>query len=161
MPTYEPASPVAELATGLIVEHHEHLLEAPIVYVFVAPAPKSKGRTVLGRARRVVGLNAFLVALAAGELEPLPNGDEGEEPDYSFFVMEIAHEEWDAATAEEREALVDHELCHMRVDDEGVMSIVGHDVEEFAAVAARHGAWSLGLQQVVGACSTSPASVIA
>lgn len=158
MPTFDPASAAAELATGLIAEHHQHLLAAPIVYVFVSPAPKSKGRDVLGRARRVVGLNAFLVALAADELEPTPEGED--DPDYSFFVMEIAREEWDAASEDERAALVDHELCHMRVDDEGALSIVGHDVEEFAAVASRHGAWSLGLQQVIGACSTSPSSVV-
>lgn len=145
---YEPAPEVAETAVSLIAEHHQNLLGAPIVYLFMDPAPKSKGRLVLGRARKLSGLNAFLVALAAGEV------DDPEE-DHSFFVMEIAKDEWDGSTPQQRVALVDHELCHFAVDEDGVLGIRGHDLEEFDAVVRRHGLWRDDVQRFADACASS------
>ena len=75
----------------------------------------------------------------------------GEPPD---FLMILEASFWMRATAQEREALVFHELCHAAhkvsregepvFDDEGnpVWEIRSHDIEEFNAVVARYGAWS-------------------
>ena len=147
---YAPAPEVSVLAQELIAEHHRHLDQVPILYVFRDVAGVSRGRRVIGRARRIVGLYAFLVALAAGEPA------EDDEPDTpAFFVMEIAADWWDEATPAARRALVDHELCHFDVDEDGVLSLLAHDVEEFAAVVARHGIWSPDLEAFAGVCAAS------
>jgi hypothetical protein len=150
---YYPAPHVAELATGLIAEHHSDLISAPIVYVFRSPASRARNRIVAGRALRVTGLRAFLVALAAGELPD----DEAElmAMDHTFYVMEIALDIWDQMAHAHRLALVDHELCHFRIDpDNGELKIQAHDVEEFVAVAARHGAWTPDIAAFVESCAT-------
>lgn len=151
--TYLPAPAVAETALPLIAEHHRHLMSVPIVYVFRSPASRSRNRIVLGRAVRVLGLNAFLVALAAGEATD--DLFEAVDRDYSFFVMEIALEQWDLASPAARAALVDHELCHFDVDDEtGELKIRAHDLEEFNEVALRHGSWSPDVAAFLEACAT-------
>lgn len=149
---YSPAPEVALVAGRLIADHHLHLAGQPIVYVFREPAARSRGKIVLGKARRVTGLNAFLVALAAsdGAIE-----DDGDEADHTFFVMEIARPQWDDAPTEARAALVDHELCHFGVDDEtGQLSIRSHDLEEFNDVVRRHGVWRDDVAAFLGACAT-------
>jgi hypothetical protein len=139
---------VAAIASNLIAEHHTQLAEAPIVYVFREQATRSKGRLVLGRARRITGLNAFLVALAAGDV----SDDESEEG-HDFFVMEITQDMWATATEVQKAALIDHELSHFAIDTEkGSFTIRGHDIEEFAAVVARHGLWQPDLEVFAGAC---------
>lgn len=148
---FEPASEVARVAEELIGAHHPDLAAAPIVYVFRTPASKSHDRIVLGRAIRVTGLRAFLVALAAGEV---PDDEERRmSTDYTFYVMEIAREEWLDATPAARAALVDHELCHFRIDEEtGELMIRAHDIEEFNAVVARHGEWKWDVSLFLDAC---------
>jgi hypothetical protein len=154
---YAPAVAVSEVAGRLIEQHHPHLAAAPIFFVFVDPAPNVRGGKILGRARVVRGLNAFLVAAAAGEAEAPESGPVV--ADHSFFVMEVAFEEWVAASADARAALVDHELCHFDVieDDDGEpqLRLRGHDVEEFTAVVERHGAWREDVVRFMGACSGS------
>jgi hypothetical protein len=59
--------------------------------------------------------------------------------------MEIAHDVWEVLTTAQREALVDHELMHFSVefkeDNTFKRVIRPHDIEEFNAIAQRHGAW--------------------
>lgn len=69
------------------------------------------------------------------------------------FVVVINAPWWEQASAHEREALVFHELMHVRqkmdkfgglkFDKDGlpVYGCQGHDIEEFRAVVARYGAW--------------------
>lgn len=141
---YSAAPEVADIAAELITEHHDHLTGVPIVYVFRSHAAKSNGRVILGRARRVNGLNAFLAMLAAGEEDA---------DDHTFFVMEIAHDHWCTAEHGERVALVDHELCHFDVDpDDGSLLIRGHDMEEFLAVVHRHGLWREDVAAFAAVC---------
>lgn len=131
--TYTAAPEVAHIAGDLIatVDDHAELAGVDIVYVWRDKAAKSKGRTVLGKARKVSGLNALL-ARDLGDDAPL-------------FVIEVAQDEWIDLTTKQRYALVDHELSHLRVkigdDGERDLSIGGHDVEEFRSVIDRHGFW--------------------
>ena len=69
------------------------------------------------------------------------------------FILTISRSWWSVATETQREALVFHELCHchhktdrdgeLRFTDDGhpVWGIIGHNIEEFHAVARRYGAW--------------------
>lgn len=135
MAFFERAPEVAVIGEKLIgdVEEHADLQGVRIEYVFRDRAVKSKGRVTLGKARRVSGLNAFLVAAADG----IPD-DEANEP---FFVVEIAADTWGRLDEAQQVALVDHELCHLLVDVDGALAIRGHDLEEFGCIVSRHGLW--------------------
>ena len=78
-----------------------------------------------------------------------------------LVVLDLAY--WEASTAEARQILIFHELCHIkqkldrygapRLDKDGlpVYGLVGHDVEEFTSVVARYGAHTPELAQFVDA----------
>lgn len=139
--TYWRAREVERIAARLIQEHHENL-NRPDVRVFAVfrdPVAKSKGRVVLGKARKISGLAASLFRLATRD-------DLGDEP-VDFFLIEIGHQTWQALDNRQRRALVDHELCHFDVDvpldeyDDRVLRTRGRDLEEFQAIVERHGLW--------------------
>ncbi|HEY7030075.1 MAG TPA: putative metallopeptidase [Thermomicrobiales bacterium] len=131
MTTFTGAAEVEKIATDLIrkVPQHKPLADVRVEYVFRAEATRSKGKLVLGKARLVSGLNAFL----AGQI------------DGAFFVVEVARNTWDRLTPSQRRALVDHELMHFIVDEDADgnyrLALRGHDLEEFADVIKRHGFW--------------------
>lgn len=135
MTLYREAHEVARIAKDLIakVPEHKALADVLVMYVFRSEATKSRGKLVLGKARMVSGLNAFLI--------------QDEDPDAgSLFVVEIAEDTWNRMTEPQRRALVDHELCHFEVEpgdgeNPAAMKMKGHDLEEFAGVVERHGFW--------------------
>jgi predicted metallopeptidase len=133
---WRPAPEVAAIAATLLREHHPRLDQpgVRIHCVYRRKATTNAGRTILGRAIKISGIPALLA-------ESQPDLDYQKRP--GVFVMEIAEDEWDALTPAQRVALVDHELTHMAVSEEDPLklTIVGHDVEEFAAVVERHGLW--------------------
>lgn len=139
MTAYTPAPEVERIAEKLIHEHHRHLEDVPIRYLWRDKAAVAKGNVVLGKARKIGGLNAHLAHYAAGADEP--------PEEVEFFVMEIGADWWKTLTQEQQVALVDHELSHFGVeipeqaDKERKLVIRGHDLEEFAAVVERHGLW--------------------
>lgn len=53
---------------------------------------------------------------------------------------------WRHLTAGQRAALVAHELCHIGMTDKGALTMLEHDIEEFAWVARRYGQWHSGLE---------------
>lgn len=133
MTMYAHAPDVAHIAGDLIatIPDHADLAGVDVIYVWRDKATKTRGRTVLGKARKVSGLHALLARDLAD--------------DAPLFVVEIAQDEWIRLTTKQRYALVDHELSHLRVkigdDGERDLSVRGHDVEEFRAVIERHGLW--------------------
>lgn len=155
---YRQAPEVQEIAEGLIEEFHPHLLGQRFEYLFRSAAAKSKGRVVLGSARVVSGLNAFLarsnqllVLADSGKVVSAGGMDleRAVEP-ASFFVIEIAADMWGTddelgnrlgLSDAQCVALVDHEFCHCQVNAAGVPVLVHHDVEEFGQVVERHGLW--------------------
>lgn len=135
--TYTPAPDVEAIATQLIDEYHADVIGAPITYVFRSPAAKSRGRKIMGKARKITGLNAYLA-----------NGPEGAD---AFLVIEIAQDIWETLTPSARHALIDHELSHCYWNPVDGPALIPHDVEEFAAVIARHGLWTTNLDTFVRA----------
>lgn len=150
MVSYGPAPAVARIAQNLVDTEHRHLADAPLVCVYRSQAAIAGGRITLAKARLITGLNAFLAAMASGDLAQ--HSDFG----YSFFCIEVAADQWAGLADNERIALVDHELCHFDIweneDGDRGLWVRGHDVEEFIAVAKRHGAWSGGLRTLVSSC---------
>ena len=113
----------------LIEAHHEHLSDARIVVLFRDPPSMSKGKLVLGTARKGTPAERALAA---------------EEPD---FVLMLAAGPWRSATVAQRLALLDHELCHCVGDTENGWSMRGHDVEDFTEIIERHGLWKEDLEE--------------
>lgn len=149
MANYRPAPEVADIAQDLIGEHHTHLLNRKIVYIFRDSPQKRAGTEIWGKARKVSGLNAFLNARADGDLDVEHSYDE--EADHSYFVIEIAEPIWEHLDETARRALVDHELehCEVHFSDSGKESlrIIPHNLEEFTAVVRRHGLWKSELRR--------------
>jgi hypothetical protein len=131
---FTDAPNIRQIASDIILDVAEYspLLNVEIRYVWRDEHTTSKGAPVFGKARKISGLNAHL----AGAREPASG----------LFVVEIAADLWPKLEADQRRALVDHELAHLHVDyddetGEPMLSVRGHDVEEFNSVVRRHGAW--------------------
>ncbi len=138
--TWAEAPVVRDVANKLINERHSHLGPIEMRYYFFSKEIKTGDEQVWGRARKVSGLNAVLAH---------PN----EDTDRQFFTIEIWRTIWDRLTPEHREALVDHELHHCWVDDNGKLVILKHDLEEFANVVRRYGPWRTNIQLFLDAAN--------
>ena len=125
MKEYEKAQDVEMLAEGLAIpKWHQHLLGVAIAYLFTENLDPKGGKEVLAKIRKATPFEAFFANVA--------------------LVMIVGKEAWFAMTAEQRIALVDHELCHAGVEN-GVLKLRAHDLEEFADVVKRHGLWKSDL----------------
>jgi hypothetical protein len=144
--SFSNAPEVKEIATRYINEHHDHLANVLIIYLFNAKTIIKKGKEQLGEAKLVSGLNAYL---ATRDMEERPE---------QLFVMTISKSAWDLLEGNQpaREALVDHELSHMDRDLEtSALSINPHDVEEFFDVVRRHGPWARDIQTFIEAAKNA------
>lgn len=145
---FTPAPQVKEAAEPIISEHHEHLIkhQVRIEYLFTDKAQTTGGKQTWGTARKISSLAAFLAG------EPDRNDDVLGEP---FFVITIWEDLWKRLDEPMRAALLDHELCHCgaEYDDKGKtkLFIIPHDLEEFSAIYARHGAWSAAIREFLRA----------
>lgn len=146
---YRIAEEPARIGRELMEAHHEHLLGVRVDFLYMNKTPKSKGRDVWGRAKKVSGLNAFLA------LGPRYMPETYEDQPYDLFVIEVSEEVWKHLKPAARRALVDHELAHcdIETDEDGRTSLVvrGHDVEEFEVVVKRHGLWKQDVEDLVRA----------
>ena len=135
MPRFEDAPEVETIARRVIqsVESHRWLAQVPIRYgIREADRPKTQhGRPVPGTVRVLSPYERWL-AETVDELAP----------EATVVVEELP---WAQAQPAEREAILDHLLSHLTLDDNGRTSLQGPDVAEFAAVIARRGAWHEGL----------------
>lgn len=151
---YSPAPQVQAVAQDIIREHHTHLItnDIHVMYLFTDQAEKVKSKRVLGTARKVSGLNAYLARV----------GDDYDgEPD--FFLICIWGAWWRArdTTDAQRRALVDHELCHLWSEqacdakgnllDKIDLSMLPHDLEEFNCIVDRHGDWDQDITNFIAA----------
>lgn len=147
--SYKAAPDADRIAHELLSDVHDHLAEFPVRCIFQDEPDKIKGREALATIRKLGGLQAFL----AGSVElqglqeclDLDLPAEFSEP-RDILLICIWHLGWTRLTADQKMALIDHELCHARtVEDEKTgdrrVVIVGHDCEEFFSVIHRHGDW--------------------
>jgi len=129
-PDWEEASPeVLHIAEALIRQHHKHIetLQANICFIFRKEAQKNKGKAVIGHCEKISEkMQVF--------------------QDFNFLIW-LSKDDWERMTSEQREALIDHELCHIKLGDAG-LTIVGHDFEEFYEIIQRHGMWDQRLKRI-------------
>lgn len=116
---------VLELAQEIIWEHHPELNEFAIGFIFRSEAAMSGGRKKIGEASKVTG-----------KLTPFVDLD---------GLVWLAGDVWYTLSANQRRALIDHELCHFEVNQEGNLVIRGHDIEEFKCIIERYGLWKADL----------------
>ena len=138
------AEEVHELAARVIDKWHSGLAEARIVYLFKDVDDwNSKGKTVLARTCKAPEQWQFLAACDV--------------------VVLVNKKVWDRLDDKQREALVDHELCHVfkDIDSKGnpKWTMVTHDVEEFSAVIQRHGLWSRDVRRFFEAAKERQMSI--
>lgn len=123
---FAPAPEVEFEARVLIEVYHERLAQARIKYLFRTESWTSKGRTVYGKASK------------ASERDRAIHG-------YDFIIV-INRGVWRDMTPDQRKALVDHELSHCILTENGSWGIADHDVQEFKQVIDRHGLWAPDLK---------------
>jgi len=121
-----------EMMEEIIAEHHRDLLryDKDIVLLFCPEPTADKGRLSIGKPH------------ACSLRERLLSGVDG--------CITLAWSWWETASPHKAKALLDHELSHFHVDeDTEVLTVHGHDVEEFLGVWERYGAWTEDLQNAV------------
>lgn len=141
---YTPAPEVKKIATELIKQHHQHLADVKIEYIFSSKTAIKSGKEIWGTMRKITSLPAYFAAeeddKTGGYSEP-------------FFAMVISEQIWNDLPDAKKLALVDHELCHggVETDSDGnpKLKIITHDLEEFSAVVQRHGLWRADVQDFV------------
>ena len=111
---------VVKIAEHMINLYHEHLMDARIGLLFRDEAPVTDGRITLGMAKKI-----------GEDMKPYVPYE---------FVIWVAGDYWPRLTEKQKQALIDHELCHCSMMG-GKVSMRKHDVEEFACILERHGVW--------------------
>lgn len=127
-------SDVVQIAEQLIDRYHPDL-QGEVAFVMRLPAAKRGGRVVMATASKMSAKVAALI-------------------DYPpSFIIEVADDAWKELDLAGKRALIDHELCHCAVetneDGETKCRMRDHDLEEFEAIARRHGPWDIGVQRFV------------
>jgi hypothetical protein len=150
--TYSEAPPVQKVADKLIDSYHPALKGHRVDCLFRSEEQKTNGQVVLGTARKVAGMNAYL-AQRHDELQRLPGETEAELRCAPFFLLVIAENMWIAMDDEKRSALVDHLLsrCQVKSSENGPRLMTVAPPAEFPDVLARHGMWRQDLEKLVRA----------
>ena len=129
------ADDVKRLAARLIQDHHNHLIDARIVYLFRMDDWEKNDIMIGGSAKAVNQEGKFLT-----------NFD---------FIITINYFLWNMASEAERVALVDHQLthCNFRENSKGERRwcIIDHDVNEFSSIVSRYGMWDENLRKMEAA----------
>jgi hypothetical protein len=128
MTEYYKAIEVADIARELIKKYHSALGEAKIVYLFRDKAPKSKGKVVWGTTKKTSPIEKALTG-------------------YDFVIW-VSEDIWVGIDANKKHALVDHELSHCGLDENGNWTTLEHDFTGFNAVLRRYGYWSGDLKRM-------------
>jgi len=132
--TFSGAEAVQLLANSLIAQFHPHLATARVRYVYREKAAKRGSRLVPGAVRKL-----------GGALEYLLEAD---------FLVEVALDVWNTQDENQRRAIIDHLLSQCKGEEDektGDMKWGKRhpDVQEYAEVLHRNGAWHPDLANFV------------
>ena len=139
---YWKAPEVEAVAKKLIATAHRRLNDVRIDYYFRSDTPVSKGKYLTAITKKVTTLTS---EMANNNGEP-------------FFCIVVAEPAWKLISEKQREAVIDHELCHCEVktiEGEIKLKLLPHDLQEFNAVVRRHGAYDEDLQKFLQAAHES------
>ncbi len=111
---------VVKIAEYMINQYHESLKDARVGLLFRDEAPVTDGRVTLGQAKKI-----------NEDMKPYVQYD---------FVIWVAEDYWYQLTEKQKQALIDHELCHCYFAGRRA-TMQPHDINEFACILERHGVW--------------------
>ena len=116
------------------IKWHKHLAMLNIFPIFIEKDNLDYAAKVC-KTSKTGNLYASIGTCITGSIE--------EKPAVLVDVLLIINKDaWIVMTDEQKLACIDHELTHVHVDeDSGKVSLLPHDVEEFASVIERHGLW--------------------
>lgn len=120
---------VISTAQELIHQYHPALRDVSILFMFRSEPASNGGREVYASTEKI---SPKMRAL-------LNNAD---------FLIWVSDTDWTAHDSKWREALIDHQLMHCCVGDDGKTYIRPHDIEEFNVIIERHGHWNMEVYQV-------------
>ncbi|HZW02797.1 MAG TPA: putative metallopeptidase [Anaerolineaceae bacterium] len=123
----EAPSSVIRIAEELIEKHHPWLQSAKIVFVMRSEAQKTAGRYVISNTAKI-----------PAKLQPVLDGD---------FLIWLSQQDYDQMSSAQREAAIDHELCHIKLGGDG-LTLRRPDIIEFSEIVERHGLWSRDLRRL-------------
>jgi hypothetical protein len=133
---YEQSKLIEGIAKRFIKEHHPHLKNASIGYLMHQKDPE-KNTPVRGDSR--IGIMEKIAKVySVPEKYRMLTGFN--------YMIEVDEVYWDFLELKQQEAIIDHELCHIASDEDGLY-IRDHDVEEFAQILVRHGFWNANIDQ--------------
>lgn len=119
-----------DITKELVEKYHPQLQDARIGLVMRSEAATSQGREVLAKISKIDKKTQALMEAAGAEPVDL--------------LIWIAEDVWMQMGNEQRQALIDHELCHVQIGENGY-KLVGHDFEEFKVILERYGLWNYAL----------------
>ena len=126
---YEKSERIKEVAESLLKIYHQDVAHANIAYMMKMADKDSDGPKTPAR------MGKHPAMAKARSLNALMNAVTGLD-----FIIEVDEVFWDVLELDQQIALIDHELCHLAVDEKGFY-LRDHDIEEFCAVVKRHGCW--------------------
>lgn len=123
----EAPQSVIHIAEELIRKYHPWLQMAKIVFVMRSEAQKTAGRYVISNTARI-----------PAKMQPLLDGD---------YLIWLSRQDYDQMSSAQREAAIDHELCHIKPGGDG-LTLRRPDIVEFSEIVERHGLWSRDLRRL-------------
>lgn len=120
---------VEEIIEKLVVSIHRHLTDAHFIAIGRPECPKKHGKQVWASVR------------LASQAEKILSDEDVD------YIVTVSLDVWSKLPDAMRLALLDHELSHCAGYDFEAekWTLAGHDIEEFAGVLQRRGAWRADL----------------
>lgn len=132
---------LSRIAESLVSKYHPHLRGVEIAYLIkvnesdLEEEPKRRGRPKSCNKK----IRIAWASLVNSKYRLLFSKD------YRFIIT-ANMSMWDGLSFEQQTAVVDHELTHCYVDEDGSYRLRKHDLEEFRSTVARHGAYLADIQ---------------
>ena len=122
-----------EQVCSRLIENFYPFLEGSDVVCILRSSFFQDDKKCVARIEKISGLKAFLWSKRDGAQD-------------SFFLIQLVAPIWNELSEPQQIAVLDHELCHIELDDEtGFINLRKHSIEEFPEIVERHGAYHDGL----------------
>jgi hypothetical protein len=138
---YVQSDEIQDVAEKLISMHHEHLKGAAIAYL-MHKVDKDKSDQLSIPVKRAGHAHKIASARIVPENYHALCGFD--------FLLTVDERFWILFDEDKRIALIDHELSHMRKDEDGFYC-ASHDLEEFSDIIVRHGYWKADVRRFMEA----------
>ncbi len=127
----EASESVITITDQMVAKYHPEIRNLRIGLLFRNEAQLSKGSLVLAQVSKVSAKDQALI-------------------DFDVLIW-VAQDYWNGKLNDhQRQALIDHELCHIRRKSDGEIELINHDIQEFTTILNRWGLWNRDLVAFAG-----------